>query len=94
MVGTGAVNLAGPALARENFARWGYPAGFHRVTGFVEVVAGLLLMIPATSQVGAIENSVIMLAAVATLVRSRDWGHLPAAAVLMATSVAAIVIHP
>ena len=34
-----------------------------------------------------------MLVAVATLIRSRDWGHLPGAAVLMAASVAAIAIH-
>jgi len=33
MIGTGGLNFAGPPLARENFAHWGYPAGFHRVAG-------------------------------------------------------------
>ena len=28
MIWTGALNFAGPPLARENFARWRYPAGF------------------------------------------------------------------
>ena len=71
----------------------GYPAGFHRVAGSLEVVIGLLLVIPATWRVGAIASTIFMLAAVATLIRSRDWGHLPVAAVLMAVSAAAIVIH-
>ena len=93
MIGTGALNFAGPSLARENFALWGYPAGFHRVAGGLGVVIGLLLVIPVTSWVGAIGSAIFMLAAVATLIRSRDWGHLPVAAVLMAAAAAAIAIH-
>src|SRR5277367_5639408 len=93
MIGTGAVNFAGPSLARENFALWDYPAGFHRAAGSLGVVVGLLLTIPVTARVGAIGSAIIMLAAVATLIRSRDWGHLPGAAVLMAASVATIAIH-
>jgi hypothetical protein len=38
----------------------GYPAGFHRVTGALEVVAGLLLLVPATRWVGAIGSIVIL----------------------------------
>jgi uncharacterized membrane protein YphA (DoxX/SURF4 family) len=93
MIANGGVTFAGPSLVRENFACWGYPAGFHRVTGGLEVVAGLLLVIPVTSRAGAIGSAMIMLAAVATLIRHRDWGHLPVAAVLTAASVAAIAIH-
>jgi uncharacterized membrane protein YphA (DoxX/SURF4 family) len=93
MIGTGAVNFAGPSLARENFAQWGYPAGFHRVAGSLGVVVGLLLVIPVTSRVGAIGSAIFMLAAVATLIRRHDWGHLPAAAAMTAASVAAIAIH-
>ena len=93
MVGTGSLNFAGPPLARENFALWGYPAGFHRVAGSLGVLIGLLLLIPSTSWVGAIASAIFMLAAVATLIRSRDWGHLPVAAILMAVSVATIAIR-
>ena len=74
MIGTGSVNFAGPSLARENFALWGYPAGFHRVAGSLGVVVGLFLMIPVTARVGAIGSAIFMLAAIATLIRSRDWG--------------------
>lgn len=82
MIGAGVVNFAGPASVRESFARWGYPAGFHRVTGGLEVVVGLLLLVPATSRFGAIGSAAILLAALATLIRFRDWGHLPGALVL------------
>lgn len=93
MIGTGGANFAGPSLARENFAQWGYPAGFHRVAGALGVAVGLLLVIPVTSRVGAIGSAIFMLVAIATLIRSRDWGHLPVAAVLMAASVSAIAMH-
>ena len=93
MIGAGGVNFAGPASVRESFARWGYPAGFHRVTGGLEVATGLLLLIPATSRVGAIGSAIILLAAVATLIRFREWGHLPGAVALTVAAAAAIAIH-
>jgi uncharacterized membrane protein YphA (DoxX/SURF4 family) len=93
MIGAGGVNFTGPASVRESFARWGYPAGFHRVTGGLEVSAGLLLLIPVTSRVGAIGSAKILLAAVATLLRHRNWGHLPGALVLAAAAAAATTIH-
>ena len=70
MIGAGGVNFAGPSSVRESFARWGYPASFHRVTGGLEVVAGLLLLIPVTSRIGAIGSAIILLAAVATLIQT------------------------
>ena len=93
MIGHGGVTCAGPLSVRENFARWGYPAGFRLVTGVLEVVVGLLLLIPVTSRFGAIASAVIVLAAVAMQIRSGDWGNLPLAVVLMAASVAAIAIR-
>lgn len=93
MIGTGAANFAGPPVALKNFALWGYPPGFHRVAGSLGVVLGFLLMVAVTAQVGAIGSAIFMLVALATLIRSRDWGHLPGAAILMAALVTAIVIH-
>ena len=93
MVGHGGVTFAGPLSVRENFARWGYPAGFHRATGVLEMLVGLLLLIPVTSRAGAIGSAMLVLAAVAMQIRSGDWGNLPLAVVLMAASVSAIAIH-
>src|SRR5882757_10654314 len=92
MIGAGAVNFVGPGSVRDSFARWGYPAGFHRVTGGLEVTAGVLLLFPATSRAGAIATAVILLAAVITLIRHRDWGHLPGAVVLTAAAVALTIL--
>jgi uncharacterized membrane protein YphA (DoxX/SURF4 family) len=91
MIGAGVVNFVGPRSVRDSFARWGYPAGFHRVTGGLEVTAGLLLLIPATSRAGAIGSGAILLAAVMTLIRHRDWTHLPGAVVLTAVAVAVTI---
>lgn len=91
MIGAGGFNFAGPPSVRESFARWGYPAGFHRVTGGLEVAAGLLLVIPATSRVGAIGSAIILLAAIATLIRFRGWGHLPGALALTVAALAIVI---
>jgi uncharacterized membrane protein YphA (DoxX/SURF4 family) len=91
MIGAGAVNFVGPGSVRDSFARWGYPAGFHRVTGGLEVTAGVLLLIPATSRAGAIGSVAILLAAVMTLIRHRDWKHLPGAVALTAVAVAVTI---
>jgi uncharacterized membrane protein YphA (DoxX/SURF4 family) len=92
MIGAGVANFAGSASVRESFARWGYPAGFHRVTGGLEVAAGLLLLIPATLRFGAVGSAAILLAAVVTLVRHRDWSHLPGAVVLTALAAAVAIL--
>ena len=91
MIGAGAVNFVAPGSVPDSFARWGYPAGFHRVTGGLEVIAGLLLLIPATSRAGAIGSAAILLAAVITLIRHRDWKHLPGAIALTAVAVAVTI---
>lgn len=41
MIGAGAVNFVGPKSVRDSFVRWGYPAGFHRVTGGLETIAAI-----------------------------------------------------
>ena len=93
MIGAGAVNFAGPKSVRDSFVRWGYPAGFHRVTGGLEAVAGVLLLVPATSWAGAAGSAAILAAAVITLIRCREWSHLPGAVVLIAAAVATVAIR-
>lgn len=93
MIGAGTVNFIGPRSVRESFLRWGYPAGFHRMTGALEVVAGLLLLVPATRWAGAIGSIVILAAAAMTLIRWREWSHLPGAVVLIAAAAGTLAIH-
>jgi len=87
MIGAGVVNFVALGSVRDFFARWGYPAGFHRVTGGLEVIAGLLLLIPATSR----GSAAILLAAVITLIGHRDWKHVPGAIALTAIAVAVTI---
>lgn len=91
MIGAGVVNLVGPKSVRDSFVRWGYPAGFYRVTGALEAIAGLLLVVPATSRAGAIGSVAILMAAVITLIRCREWSHLPGAVVLIAAAAAVAI---
>lgn len=90
MIAAGVVNFVGPRSVRDSFVRWGYPAGFHRVTGGLEAITGLLLLVPASSPAGAIGSVVILTAAVITLIRRRDWGHLPSAVVLTMVAVTSL----
>ena len=93
MIGAGAVNFVGPKSVRDSFVRWGYPVGYHRVTGGLEAIAGLLLLVPAMWWAGAMGSVVILVAAVITLIRCREWGHLPGAVVLIAAAVVAMTIR-
>jgi uncharacterized membrane protein YphA (DoxX/SURF4 family) len=89
MIAAGLVNFVGPGSVRASFDRWGYPRGFHRVAGGLEMAGGALMLVPATARVGAIGIAMILAAAVATLVWHRDWSHLPGA--LLLTGVAVFV---
>ncbi|MGN6308813.1 MAG: DoxX family protein [Xanthobacteraceae bacterium] len=93
MIGAGAVNFVGSQSVRDSFVRWGYPAGFHRATGGLEAIVGVLLLVPTLSWAGAIGSVVILLAAVMTLISCREWSHLPSAVVLTAVAVATVAIH-
>ncbi|HEY2706426.1 MAG TPA: DoxX family protein [Caulobacteraceae bacterium] len=92
MIGAGVVNFVGPRSVRDSFVSWGYPAGFHRVTGGLEAIAGSLLLIPATSRAGAIGSIAILTAAVITLIRHRGLGHLPGAVALAAVAAAVTIL--
>ena len=49
----GGFKLSGAQVAVDNFAKWGYPDWFRVVTGVIEVAAGVLVVIPRTSLLGA-----------------------------------------
>jgi membrane protein HdeD len=97
MIGAGATNLRGSAAIRASFARWGYPDWFNIPTGALEIASGTLLLVPATSVLGAVAAMPVLAAASATLLRAREWAHLPGAlgllgaagATLLASQVAA-----
>lgn len=83
-VGAGLFNIRGSASTKEGFVRWGYPAGWNVVTGGLELLAAALIAFPPTRLAGVLLGGAICLAAVATVVRHRDYAHLPPGVALTA----------
>ena len=75
-LGAGLFNAVGTSGTKSDFVRWGYPAWWCRVTGGLEMVTALLIAVPATRLVGVILGTLIVVVAVATVVRHRDLSHL------------------
>ena len=65
MVGPGVQKFTSPTWERM-FRIWGYPDHFYLVIGFVEVVAGLGLLIPKIATPSAITLMVVMVGAAIT----------------------------
>lgn len=89
------INFVAPKFLRENYARWGYPAWFHRVTAAFELVTAFLLVFPATRLPGAILGAVVMLAAATTTLRHREYTHslAPLTALLLTSLTAGLIVH-
>lgn len=67
------------AKAEGEFVRLGYPGWFRHVTGWLEAVVGVAIFFPVAERPALLLGAVIMLAAVASLARFREWMHaLPA----------------
>jgi uncharacterized membrane protein YphA (DoxX/SURF4 family) len=90
----GVINIGGRGTVKADFARWGFPAGFHRVCGGLELVGAALLLLPSTSFWGLALLGAIMAGAIFSLLRSREpMSHLAPAVIIAALlSFAALVL--
>lgn len=89
----GIANLVGIGTIRSDFARWGYPPGFHRITGAFEIAGAAALLHPYTRILGTILLAVTMAAAIVTLLRHREGAvHLAVACGLGFGLIALVVI--
>ncbi|MEO5731475.1 MAG: DoxX family protein [Byssovorax sp.] len=77
MIGAGGSKLTGSEEQIKNFAMLGYPAWFLYVTGIIEVVGGILLLIPRTAVFGVLLLGATMVGAVVSLLRIGDVAHAP-----------------
>jgi uncharacterized membrane protein YphA (DoxX/SURF4 family) len=84
--GAGIVNAAGSTAIKDEFVRWGYPRWWNLVTGGLEVLVAALIAIPALRVAGVMLGAAICVAAVATVIRSKDYGHVAPSVVLTALS--------
>ncbi|WP_049399690.1 MULTISPECIES: DoxX family protein [Stenotrophomonas] len=78
-------NWLGPANLRAEYARWGYPNWFHRVTAALEFLIAIFLVFVSTRLGGCALGGVVMLAAIGTLLRHAEYKHalLPTAVLLL-----------
>lgn len=83
----GGTKLAGQAMQVESFTGWGYPIWFMYVTGFIETMCGLMLLVSKTRFYGAVLIACTMLGAVATLVMSNQMAQVPIPALLFVLAI-------
>jgi len=79
----GLIHLSGTKAIRDSYAGWGYPPRFYFVTGFLEAAAAILLAMPSVRVWGIALGALICLAAVATLLRHKQWTHLVGPLILL-----------
>jgi uncharacterized membrane protein YphA (DoxX/SURF4 family) len=83
MIGGGATKLISQAGQVAAFAGWGLPAWFRALVGTFEVLGGVLLIVPATTPVGSLILSTIMVGAVWVHAVHGEWPHLVPAMVVL-----------
>jgi putative oxidoreductase len=86
-LGAGGSKLAGTPMHAENFARWGYPLWFLYVTGAIEVVAALLVLVPRTATLGAGLVFGTMVGAVLTHLKAGETSQVVAPLILLGLGV-------
>ena len=77
MLGAGGSKLAGAEEQVKGFAAMGYPAWFLYVTGVIEVVGAILLLIPKTAVFGVLLLGATMVGATISVLKMGDVAHAP-----------------
>ena len=89
--GAGLFNAIGTRATRDDFARWGYPRWWCRVTGALEIVTAASIALPAGRGAGLALGALVVAGAVVTVLRFREFVHavpLGAFAALLALAAA------
>ncbi len=73
--GAGLFNAIGTAGTQDDFARWGYPRWWCRVAGGLEILTAALIALSASRSVGVALGAIIIAAAIATVLRCREFSH-------------------
>ncbi len=76
-VGAGVFNAIGRPATQDDFARWGYPRWWCRVTGGLEIASAALIALPQSRGAGLALGAVIIAAGFATVLRHREFSHTP-----------------
>lgn len=82
----GGTKLMGAEMHVANFARWGYPGWFMYLTGAIEVLGAILILLPKTRFYGAALLTATMIGAIATHLVSGEAAMITAPLVLLLLS--------
>ncbi len=87
---SGSGKLINPAQASAMFVNYGYPAWFALVIGVVEVVGGVLLLVPRVAFIAAGALSAVMAGAAFTHLKTA--GEAPRAAVPVVLLILSVIV--
>lgn len=87
-------NIFASAQTAADYARWGYPEGFHYASGSLEPAAALLLVFRSRRLWGGLLGAAVMAAASATLLWHGEYTHAIAPLGVLALSVTVAFTAP
>lgn len=77
--GAGLVNVMGTRATRAEYVAWGYPDWWCWVTGGLEIVIAVFIAMPLLRGAGIVLGTLVILAAIATLLFNRAYRQVPPA---------------
>jgi len=83
MIAGGSLKVVGESHQIAAFAAWGLPSWFRTLVGTFEVLGGILLTVPATTPVGSLILSTIMVGALWAHAANSEWPQLAPVGVLL-----------